>query len=419
MKLKRLARTGTWVARWVDPATGREKQQSLSDLGCTTEEARTDRAVEIARRLQREKEALATGKRPETRTSLQDALQRYLSSLVRKRPTTVALYAVALKHLTTWAAKAGLSCIEDLDPLRLNDLSRHLHHLKAKRRASGKGTGRGALVTTKALLAPASVNQFVRGLRTFLGFCRREDLTPRLTSDAIRDHLPFAKRQTVAPHFLKAREVRALLEACGRHDTATYKRHRWQGGVHYPPILPFVAAALLTGCRFAELANLRWADVDLEAGEINLSAGATKTGHARRITLKESPALWALLERLKLQAAGREYVFGGNQALPRAQAEAARKRLVKSFGAPRFDWHDLRRTCGTFLTCAPAIFGAASAFMSAKRLGHSVTVAERLYVGAVDVAKDATSLEAAMGVADLLPAKAAKPAKAAAKPLAT
>ena len=50
------------------------------------------------------------------------------------------------------------------------------------------------------------------------------------------------------------------------------------------------------------------------------------------------------------------------------------------------------------LDCAPAIYGAASAFMSAKRLGHSVTVAEKHYVGIVKVSPEARTIEQAMQV---------------------
>ena len=60
--------------------------------------------------------------------------------------------------------------------------------------------------------------------------------------------------------------------------------------------------------------------------------------------------------------------------------------------------NEIGSTCGTYLTCAPAIYGAASAFMSAKRLGHSVTVAEKHYVGIVRVSPEARTIELAMQV---------------------
>ena len=54
------------------------------------------------------------------------------------------------------------------------------------------------------------------------------------------------------------------------------------------------------------------------------------------------------------------------------------------------------------MTNSPAIYGAASAWASAKRLGHSVTVAERAYAGVLrDLPADARTLEAAAGIEDL------------------
>jgi hypothetical protein len=86
--------------------------------------------------------------------------------------------------------------------------------------------------------------------------------------------------------------------------------------------------------------------------------------------------------------------------LTRDTAKAAAKRLKEEYGAPAaFGWQALRRTCGTYLTNAPGIFGAASAYRSAKQLGHSVQVAERHYLDvARGIPREARTLEAAMQI---------------------
>jgi len=181
-------------------------------------------------------------------------------------------------------------------------------------------------------------------------------------------------------------------------------------------MLPFVLAGLLTGCRFSELARLRWSDVHLSQDEVRLSHKATKTGHGRVVRLDITPLLAEMLTRMQLKADGAEFVFGYveesagrvpvQHPMRRDIAETARKRMVDKHGAPTFTWHELRRTCGTFLTCAPGIYEGASAYMSAKRLGHSVAVAERHYLGALhSVPKDAETLEAAMEIEQWLSAK--------------
>lgn len=426
VKLKQIARTGTWVARFTDPDTGRETQQSLDVLGKTNEESRREWCITKSESLRQRQADDAAGVVVRTETGVRKAVNEYLAGLTRKAPKTIQLYGQALDHLTTWARRNRIAYIEDLTGKHLTALGKYLHKLRAKAPAKGRKVGRGAQRQSARLLAPATVNQFVRGIRTFLTDCRRNELTSNLTGDLIRDRLPFVKRDAPLPVFLRARHIKSLLEVAQRHDAATFMRFRWQQGVTYPAIAPFVAGILLTGCRFSELASLRWVDVDLDAGEIRLDAGATKTRQGRIVNLRETPALAALLGRLKIQAAGNPFVFGRTikdesgrmQFTPmrRALAEAARRRLIDTFGAPAFTWHDLRRTCGIFLTCAPGIYGGASAFMSAKRLGHSVTVSEKHYAGALsNLPAEARTLEDAMGCADQFKSIAGETVKRGAK----
>jgi integrase len=165
---------------------------------------------------------------------------------------------------------------------------------------------------------------------------------------------------------------------------------------------------LLSGCRRGEALGLRWADVDLDAmdhqgrrvGEIRLRAEATKTKHARVIGLEVSPVLRRLLAALKLRASeGDGFVFGGEERYTHDLIEAARARLMEECGAPAFTWQVLRSSCATYLTNAPGIWGAATVFLSARQLGHSVAVAERHYLGVMrGISRDARSLEAAMEI---------------------
>ena len=126
-----------------------------------------------------------------------------------------------------------------------------------------------------------------------------------------------------------------------------------------------------------------------------------------------TPGLKALLSALRFQSHGRGYVFGQSGPVLRSWAEAARKRLKRNYDCPPFSWQELRRTCGTYLTCASSIYGAASAFLSAKRLGHSVQVSERHYAGAItNLPATAKTIESAMGIADLVKKEVANRAAA-------
>ncbi|MBP9893219.1 MAG: tyrosine-type recombinase/integrase, partial [Planctomycetes bacterium] len=190
----------------------------------------------------------------------------------------------------------------------------------------------------------------------------------------IGDAPTIEKRYDSHPHFLKIHEISALVEAALKHDAETFAltRAEHDGSAEpgstrrYAPISPLVLIALQTGFRFGELASLRWASISLAENEILLSHSETKTRQARRIDLTPTPMLAALLRVMETAHKG-EYCLGGVAPLRRDMAEAARKRLIQKYGAPKFTWHDLRRTCGTYLTCAPAIYGGASAYLSAKR----------------------------------------------------
>jgi integrase len=156
---------------------------------------------------------------------------------------------------------------------------------------------------------------------------------------------------------------------------------------------------LLTGGRSAEIRGLQWAEVDLSSREILLEASRVKTRQGRVIPLDITPSVAEFFAAQRLRSAGAKYVFGGDTALTENWLKTARKRLVEKYGAPEFTWQQLRRTCGTFLTCAPGIYGASSVFLSAKRLGHSVVIAERKYLGVLtEIGPEAKTLEAAMGI---------------------
>lgn len=131
-----------------------------------------------------------------------------------------------------------------------------------------------------------------------------------------------------------------------------------------------------------------------KVGEIRLRAAEVKTKTARVVGLEVSPALRRLLAAMKLRAGDEERVF---PALTPDVLSSARARLVGEYGAPAFTWQVLRSTCATYLVNAPSIYGAASAFLAARQLGHSVVVAERRYAGQLrGISREARTLEAAM-----------------------
>jgi len=395
-----------WRARYTDPDTGKLEWPSLA--GVTTAEARRDWAIRKSKALTKRRLDLDAGAPRATGTTLDSAIARYYEDHPHLRPRTIEVYEVATKKLTAWGARAGIKSADDLTGPKLMAFRASLVKQPLRARVKGK---RGATGETAKPRSPNSVNKELRSARTVLGYLRRLGLLPKLSADELADGLKRLQAPHEATQFLRPTEIRALLNAAVKHDAATFKMTRTEnaagrraprGTNRHPQIARFVACVLLTGMRFSEALDLAWGQIDLEAldhdgnvaGEIQLTS-ATKTKHARTVGLEVSPVLRKMLEGMRPENA-----TGSVWTLTEGEANAAMRRLIDEFGAPAgAGWQSLRRTCGSFLTNAPGIFGAASAYRSARQLGHSVQVAEKHYLGLIrGIPRDARTLEAAMGI---------------------
>ncbi|MGE0708410.1 MAG: tyrosine-type recombinase/integrase [Planctomycetota bacterium] len=418
--LQRERASGTvWLARWTDPDTGKAKEASLTALGRTTHEARREWAIKRSQTLAARRAAIAAGAQLRTETLVTDAVKRWYEANPRLREGTVEAYRLGSDAFVSWAEAQGLRFVEDLRPPHLASFRDHMGTLP--RCGLLKGGKRGEHAASSEPLSPVSVNSRLRPVKTLLRYLLRRGLTPELTRDAIQDSLHAFQEPRPRPTCMRPAELKRLVQALERHDCDKHSLTREEKArglrkgntLKHDPIAPFVLVVLLSGMRLGEVLGLRRAAVDLDAapaGEVVLRVGEVKTHHERAVDLSVSPALRRLLRELVLKAGDRPYLFGGAKPWPRSRVEAARRRLVRDYGAPEFTWQGLRSTCGSFLTNAPGIFGAASAYRSAKQLGHSVQVAEKHYTGLVrGIPHKATDLETAMQVAKLLKALAAEP----------
>lgn len=398
----------TWRARYVDPETGARAFVTL-DPTLTTHEARTSWAKSLAAQLGRTRAELAAGIRPEPQpepTTLDAAIATYLEGAALA-PKTLATYGLALAQLRAWAQHEGVTQTRELTAGRLASLRDWI--IRAPKRTPVQGGKRGAQKAKGKPRSPVSINRELRTLGTVLGAWRRRELLS-VSSDQIRDAMKRVPVPRELPTYLAPAEIKRLLEAALRHDAACFTETREEhAGLRavgstprYPAIAPFVAFLLLTGCRRGEALALRWADVDLDAldasgnavGELRLRAADVKTRTARVVGLEVSPALRRILAALRLRRGKAERVFS---ELTEDAITSALRRLLGEYGAPDFTWQILRSTCATYLVNAPGIFGAASAFLAARQLGHSVVVAEKRYAGQLrGLPRDARTLEAAM-----------------------
>lgn len=398
-----------WRARYDDPDLGRRVKVRIDPLVASREETRREWAIHKARALAKRRDAIKNGEPRATGKAFAEAVGEYFTAHPHLRPKTLRAYRDAADKLVEWARKHGMHTTDDVTRGKLVVFRTSLV-VEQKRVAEPKGR-RGQRRTTSKPRSPHSVNRELRSVRTVLGYLLERDLLIRVTTDELGRALKRLEATHELVEYLRPASLQELLGAAMRHDADTFdetrKEHVGLGTPgttpKYEPIAPFVATVLLTGMRFGEAIELDWAQVDLEAldhdgrkaGEIRLAGAATKTHRARTIGLEVSPALRAVLAAMRLKnRTGKVF------ALSRGTAEAAAKRLLAEYGAPKaFGWQVLRQTCGTYLTNAPGIFGAASAYRSAKQLGHSVTVAEKHYVDlARGIPREARTLEAAMQI---------------------
>lgn len=387
-----------WRARYEDPDTGKLTFTRIDPMAIRTAEARRTWAIAVSKRIARRGMELEAGAPKTTGTALADAITRYYEDHPRLRALTLKTYQKGTTKFLVWAKSVGLRSADDLTLAGLMAFRAAVS--KAPKRLAVVDGPKGAKQAGAEPRKAAAVNVDIRSVKVVLGYLRKLGLLPKITRDDITDGLKALSVEHERGDFLRAPALRALLEAALEHDAQTFaltRADKAAGRVasavrRFPPMAPIVAAAMLTGMRAGELVSLEWSQVDLSAREIHLSA-ATKTKRARSIDLEVCPGLAAMLERMRPQRA-QGSVFG----LTADAMKAGAKRLA-NYGEPKgWTWQTLRRTCGTFLTCAPGIFGAASAYRSARQLGHSVAIAERHYVGVVKVPKEATTLEEAMGV---------------------
>lgn len=369
VKVLRLA-DGRHVARWIDPLSKVQQQQSLDRLGATNEAMRRAWAVKKAEALAALRRAVTSGVVESSRVSVKSAVESYLAAV--EHDGTRLNKSCVLDAFVEWCGKAGIHELAEINGPRLMRWRDYVLR-----------PGNPHVASTR--------NRWLVTSGIFLRWASKRGLAPMLPFDSVRNACERGPEPQKAIEFLRPEQLRTLLRCAIDHDEVPSRRRK--AG-------PFLLALLLSGMRFDEMAQLRWEEVDLAAGEIRLPAERVKTKAARIVAMKESPLLAALLLRMRARAGAQpELVFD----FPQHSAwESVRLRLIEEHGAPAFTAHGLRRTCGTLLTNAAGIYGGASAWHSAKRLGHSVEMAERLYAGVLrDLPADARCIEDAAGVRDL------------------
>lgn len=354
--------SGRMVVRWRDPLSGKSVQRECQRLGLTNADARRRWALEKVAELRKARALQALGPGTAEPVTVKESQGDYLGGF--SNPRTTVSKKPPLASVAEFLGDAGVRVVQDIEP---RHLAAWANHVRRPANPHAVGTRNLHLLIVGAWL------RWARGLGQL----------PRCTPEDIKSVLRRQKAPSEPVAVLRPAEVRALLRAAVAHDE------------HEPvQVAPLVLLLLGSGMRYREGAELVWSEVDAEARAVRLQASRVKTKASRVVDLGVSPSVLELLGAVRLRGAGGGRVF----RLTRREAETARGRMVKKYGAPAgWTWHMLRRTCGSALVCA-GLLGPGSAFLAAKRLGHGLAVSERHYLGALTDLAPGASIEAALGV---------------------
>ena len=113
---------------------------------------------------------------------------------------------------------------------------------------------------------------------------------------------------------------------------------------------PVAQVAYLTGMRRGEIFNLRWSQVDVNEGTLDLSAEDTKTSEPRVIYLGSLPELRRIFVEAKLRKRkGQKLVFTKPDGTPLQKQYSVRffKQACKKAKVGPYRFHDLRHTFAT------------------------------------------------------------------------
>ena len=346
----------TYYGRWQDQITGEWKDENLTRAGLTTDGLRR-------RWLQKKSDELYAARRAftlgEVHTTPEQAAKRYLDDCRKRlRRRTVVSYEFALGLITEHLMKAGHVATQATTPGDLWAL-------------------RGALIQRE--IDRSTLNNYLARARAAFEWWRRAQLVPLLTSDMIRDAFRGLPLDRDEIHPLLPAEIRDLLRAAVKAPDARASAH--------------LALILLTGMRRGEVDATAWEDVRLTGPHPSIQLGTwTKTRRARTIDLSVSPAAVSILKALPKRGA---YILSEDEPLSRSTARdwcAALQVLPRPW-----TFRLLRQTAGSYMANAAGLWGGASAYRTAKQLGHSVAVSERHYLGVLrGIPPAANTVEAAM-----------------------
>jgi integrase len=234
------------------------------------------------------------------RHTFKEAIERY------RREQKIPKWKSA--HLEWWGDNLGHLYLQDIRPAIITEKKQ-----KLLTTLNSKGKFR----------TPATCNRYLATLSHLLSICTKEWewLSENPMKKISREKEPRGRTR-----FLSADERRRLLESCYKSDNE---------------LLPlFVILLLSTGCRYNEIRNLRWPDIDLVRGRITLRE--TKNGEIRSVPLRGLGL--ELLRKRSAECNSIGYVFVLKRQSHPMDPRRTLKTAIKRAGLKDMRPHDFRHS---------------------------------------------------------------------------
>lgn len=272
-------------------------------------------------------------RRRRTRTSERDAARAYLIELLaeiaqgKSGPPSVTSFSDLVELLHSDYVRRGLRSWD-----RAERAIAHLRPVFGALAATAISFTRINAYVTQRIRERAkagTIHAEVAALGRMLRLARTADLIPALPT------FPSLPSSPAREGFLTSEQVSAVV--------ANLRQ----------PVADLVYALWITGWRRREIQFLRWEDVNMEAGEIRLTASRSKTRVARVFPFAASPSLAAIVKaRYAARSPLSAYLFERSPGRPVKDFREAWRRACERAGVPGRVPHDLRRSRARALTRA-------------------------------------------------------------------
>ena len=172
--------------------------------------------------------------------------------------------------------------VKDFGNLPLKNFTTQLLEKYQTRLLTTKRTPLKGTAMPREPIAQATVNRRIATIKAMFSKALDWNMVNEATCKQVHKVKMF-KESKRRDHFLCAEEIQALLEACSSNVVSITGKTIQQKQAHLKPIIIF---ALNTGCRKDEILSLKWENVDLKHGFINLIK--TKNGEGRQIPINDT-----------------------------------------------------------------------------------------------------------------------------------